>query len=240
MNKNIEGVCVLGHLGLGDHIILNAVYRHYANVFPLVCILVKYHNVPSVTFMLRDLQNVVIRPVEDDEEAVFFFTQVWKSDRAGLGVYGPGMNFKEWDQSFYRQAGISFQRRWDDWKCKRDEGMENQLDLPRWGSNWPIEDMIFVHDDRDRGFEINATSDPLMYQGHAAGSRIVRPNKTGLPLFIYQKWIERAVEIHAICSSFSLFIDSIELPKNPKLVLHDIRGEPLPVYRKNWEIVKPV
>jgi hypothetical protein len=78
---------VLHHLGMGDHIVMNAIYRNLAATYDLVVLPVKYHNVASMQYMLRDLPNVLIRPVEDDAEMVMFRDHVWKDAKHGVGAF---------------------------------------------------------------------------------------------------------------------------------------------------------
>lgn len=229
------------NLGLGDMIITNPIIRHYATQNDLVCVPVKYHNVASVTYMLRDLLNVVIRPVEDHDEAMMFAERVWKGEKLLLGPHGGHFESNKFDQEFYRQAGLPFSHRWDLWNCVRDEQAESNI----WNEgyiegkieDWEADglDWGFVHQDHTRGFSIDPKFVPCW-------PRAIEPNwpqATSENLFAWWAVIEMAHEVHCINSSFALFIDSIALPKNPKLYLH-LYARPdgeVPTFRKDW--IKP-
>lgn len=222
----MNGILLFSHLGLGDAVILNAIIRDLASKHELVCVPAKYANVPSVQFLLRDLSNVVIRPVEDADELAYFARNVWKGEVLNTGAMAYGFDLQHWDRSFYDQAEVPFERRWSHWKCVRDKSCERQ--------DWPVDPFIFLHDDWDRDIRIKADqiTSPI--------KRVVRPMPS-LSKHIFEWWgvIEAADEIHCIPSCFCLWIDSIDLPKNPKLFLHAYSREgPLPTFKKDWTILK--
>jgi len=224
----MRGLCLLGHLGLGDHILLNAVYRKYAAQEDLLCIPAYYHNCRSLEFMLRDLPNVVVRPVEDQQESEFFCRQVWKGQTLEIGCAKAkvlGFDMSIWDMELYRHAEVDFWERWKSWLCLRDGKNEQKPSAE-------CSEFAFLHEDESRGFII--PEDQLAL--HKIVKPVIRPSHRD---HIFQWWgvIEQAAEVHCICSSFSLWIDSIDLPKNPKLFLYDVRGESLPTYKKNWLII---
>jgi hypothetical protein len=236
----MKRLLVVHHLGLGDIIVCNAIYRKLAAENELLCLPVKYHNVPSVAFMLRDLENVCFRPVEDDEEMLMFRDRVWNGEVLGLGLYAHPFDGRIWDQEFYRHAGMSMQMRWDGWKCDRDRSKEMHSDWTigtgkRLGwdiTNLREEPWAFFHQDLRRGIKIDYN------RIENIPALRVSPSPTE---HIFQWWnvIELAPEIHCICSSFALFIDSIELPAKPKLFIHAYARpcEPLPLFQKDWTIL---
>ena len=58
-----------GHLGLGDHIVCNGLFRVLHEKHDKSIIPVKRHNRHSVERMFQDLSNVVVVPVINDFEA---------------------------------------------------------------------------------------------------------------------------------------------------------------------------
>lgn len=245
-----NNLLIISHGGLGDWIIINSIIRAKAKLHELVCLPVKYHNVPSVTYMLRDLDNVVIRPVEDDEEALFFRDSIWKFQTLNLGGFGNGFDGRTWDFSFYLQAGVEYQDRWDKWECPRDEAAEEKVamqfqEFRQNTDTWKI----FLHEDRSRGLVIDTGKWGRLVEtifetsklANTSGVRTIIPDPAITPiLFHWWKVIEHCDEIHAMSSSFSAFIDSIDLPKKPKLFLHQyVRGnEAICGYQKDWTILK--
>lgn len=227
--KNNLFIC--WHLGLGDAIVCAPIVRHYAGEHELVVIPVKYHNVASVTYLFRDLENVAIRPVEDDREMIMFRDQVWKKQLVlNLGGFGDNFLGQQWDSCMYRQAGLPFDLRWDGWQCKRDEAAEKLVfDITPFNHSCKN---VFVHDDLKRGFKIDDShvlKDSWMLCPDPEVSTI---------LFHWRAVFEACDEIHCIASSFAHFIDSINLPKKPKKFLHAYAraGEPLATFR-GWEIL---
>lgn len=228
-----DHLLVVHHLGLGDHILCNAIYRHLAIQHELVCLPVKYHNVLSVQYMLRDVPNIVIRPVEHDEDMVFFRDYVWRGPKFGLGMYGGAFKPEQFDREFYRQAGLDFDLRWEGWKCERDVVAEQ-----RGNSVWFADETTLVHDDYLRGMEIDWNRLSVL---HGDATPINRPSFQRVQkldtIFDYWGVIERVPAIHCINSSFALFVDSLkELPMNPKLYLHLYArpGGEVPTFKKNW------
>lgn len=222
----MRGILLNFHLGLGDAIICNAIVRHLAAQHKLVCIPCKYHNANSVQFMFRDLTNLVIRPVEDSDEAEMFRTKVWEGWILNIGATAYGFNLENWSESFYWQANLDPELRWTGWKCVPD--------LSCLKGDKLLEPFLFVHDDWDRGMKIlpDRITSPI--------GRIVRPsqNQSG-HIFEWWNMLERAAELHCISSSFALLADSIDLPNNPRLFIHHYaRPEPLPKFKKNWEILR--
>jgi len=219
----LNSILIATNLGLGDAIICNAIFRHYAKSYDLVCIPVKHHNLPSVNFMLRDVPNIVLRGVASDVEAMVFLRN-WKGHKKGLGAFSSDGTFKaaQFDREFYRQAGVDFDCRWNQWQC-----VINPMSKDRVEHDHPF---AFIHDDESRGMTIK-----LDHLGIGL-SAIWKPENLDT---IFSAWehIEKAQEIHCINSSLALFIDSIPLPKNPRLCLHLYArpGGEVPTFRKNWE-----
>jgi hypothetical protein len=234
MTKN--NLLIVWHGGLGDHIICNAIVRAKAEIYDLVCLPVKYTNCPSVIYMFRDLDNVTIRPVYGDEDMLVFRDQVWKGEVLNLGAFsGLGFTGADWDCEFFRHAGVEFTDRWQEWHCQRDEVAENRLIESEMVL--ATDYGIFIHHDTARGMEIKR--DHVSVDTPHRNVILPRQQQTNI-LFHWRKVIEACDEIHVIPSSFAAFIDSIPLPKSPKLFLHHYtrRGEPLMKINKEWEVLK--
>ena len=54
----MKRVYFLHHLGLGDHLICNAIYRHYSKQSDVVVLPVKERNQQTIEDMLMDLQKL--------------------------------------------------------------------------------------------------------------------------------------------------------------------------------------
>jgi len=216
---------IRGHLGLGDHLICNAIYREYAKRFDSVVVLVKTHNNPSVSFMLRDVINIETFSVANDTEAD---QCVIASKAAGFEILKLGMfselpfDFQAWDRSFYKQAGIDHQQRWNGFVVPRQPSRE--LDVPD-------EPYCLIHDDPSRDCHINHQLLPDL--------PILRVEPIdGCTLFDYWGLMESATELHFMESSPAILVDSLPLVKARRRVMHFYcrTGVP-PKYQTSWEVI---
>ena len=57
---------ILHHLGLGDHITCNGLYRFLSEKYDQLILPVKRHNYLSITRMLSDLSNVQIKVLSNE------------------------------------------------------------------------------------------------------------------------------------------------------------------------------
>jgi hypothetical protein len=133
------------------------------------------------------------------------------------------------DQLFYQQAKVKYQKRWNSFKLNRDFDREMKL-----FNNFNVKEKeyVFIHEDKERGFCIN----PKFY----LGNKIVSMQR-GLTenIFDYLTLVENAKEVHVIESCLSFIIDSIDL--NSNCFIHRYaRKIPLfetPIYKRNKNIL---
>lgn len=228
VQDNEPTIFIHNHQGLGDMIVANAIFRHFAETHNVV-IPVKKQNVPSVQFMLRGLP-VALFGVEHDEEATRLSVAAQKRGVRvlKLGMFNSPFDEKQWDKEFYRVAGIPFEKRWSDWTIDRELSREFKLPEP------PSEPYMFVHDDEARGFVIDTMRLP-------DGLRIVHAaHRNTDTIFDYCRLIENATELHMIDSCFAILADSLPNLKAKKKVIHlySRKGALPPTYRGDWEILK--
>ena len=100
--------------------------------------------------MFRDLENLTVVSVNGDECVNSL------SHERNCKVLTIGHQFlnsyKRFDQSFYDQLNVSFDKRWSSFFVMRDHEREAGLcDISNAKDNF-----IFVHDDQDRGMSIDA------------------------------------------------------------------------------------
>jgi len=208
------------HLGLGDHIICNALVRNIysenlekSNTIYLFC---KKNNQRSVSFLYRDLIKLKLLLVNSDKEVEEYLQKNRKKNIIKIG-FG-NANFKKYtfDRAFYEQLHLDFKLRWENFFFVRD--IEREKRLFKY-YNLKEYEYVFLHDDKERNFVINLdyiTKNNL---------KIVRPIK-GLTdnIFDYCYLLENAFEIHCMDSSFKNLIDSLN-PKTNRLFHHIyIRG----------------
>jgi len=177
------------HIGLGDHIICNAITRHFAKSFDQVVIPTRNENIESVEFMFRDLENFKAYPVEGWEEMKS--AGQW-FEKSGANVFWFGFNNPPFDPSkfdveFYRQAGLSIDEKWSGWKLDRSRQTEFFPD----GIG---HDYTFIHDDPSRSFSI----DPRKVRDDipVVTNRSFQTNN----IFNFCSVLEHATEVHCINS----------------------------------------
>ena len=219
------------HLGLGDFIIMSGGIKYLKKQRLLgnaLCI-TKHQNLNSVVQLYSDVEDFAIISVKDMAEAEILLSK-WNDKKLVVGFEG----MKDWehfDKDFYRIINVDFKERWDSFTVERDHSAEKQLieqiHLPS--------KFAFVHDDFRRGLLINNgfinTKLP-----------IIRPFITN-SIFDWISILERATEIHCICSSFKLLTDS--LPQiDAELFYHYTYvndGKPreasITTSKKNWKII---
>jgi hypothetical protein len=200
------------HLGMGDHLLCNAWVRAEAARHRSAVLFSKKHNLTSVSFMLRDCANIRYLSVENDAQVRDFLKKICPCRVRALGYYGKGWDEgskESFDRVFYRQGGLSFEKRWDAFKVSRDFRIENALFERLRLSEGRY---IFIHDDPGRGYRIDASR---------IGSRlpIVVPDRrlTG-NIFDWCSVLEQAAEIHCMDSAFRILADSI--PTKGALYFH--------------------
>lgn len=202
------------NIGLGDHIVCNAIVRKLSPSYKILVLPVKSNNVSAVRWMFSDLPNIRTLVVEGGHDprlvADAFERAGAKATRAG-GMANPQWRDEmqmRFDAAFYEQAGVPFEQRWTAFGAPRD--CDAEADLFRRVA--PADPYIFVHDDAGRGYAINEARLPR-------GIVRIRP-RPGLTdiLFHYRKVIEGAAEVHCISSSFAQYLEC--LPSGRPQYLH--------------------
>jgi hypothetical protein len=205
---------IYNHLGLGDHIICNGLYREIINTNDFYTLFVKHHNVETVSFMIKDLNNINIKSVNDDSEVISYLTDN-NISRESIILIGfcqiPLPGAKDFDDSFYIQHNLPFEKRWSSFKCDRDiESEKNIFDK----FNVKEGEYVFIHDDKSRGYEID--------ESYIVNKElpIIRPI-IGLTKnsFDYCYLMENSKESHFMDSSFRLIFDSLQL-RNTDIFFH--------------------
>lgn len=218
------------NLGLGDHIICNALVRHFEKQYGLIHLFAKRRNAVSVKFMFRDIDVNVISVV-DDLEVEEILQRNKKAKVIRIGCTGEDWNPQgsmTFDDVFYMQARLPLSERWDGFKYERPDSY-----FPVWPID-PVNPYKFVHDDHERGMKIR---DEYLI----GDTQIVRPIKDYTKnIFQWDRAIMGACEVHCINSSFLLLADSI--PTKGKLFYHKYARDEgrfcNPHLRKKWEIIE--
>jgi hypothetical protein len=212
------------HLGLGDHFVCNGLVNFIANQhtdsIDLIC---KKHNFPTVEYLYSENNKINVVPIECkgnelEEVNKYALSQNKKILRIGFQHCDPS----NWDQSFYKQAGIDFIERYQFFKLPKQKP-NNLIKVP----DHPY---ILVHNESSGG-KYN-----LSIQTKIDKFYITR--QEGYHLLSYIDIITSAQEIHCIDSSVFHLIDSMPNITN-KLYFHDIRKSNIFSFNRSpkWRLI---
>jgi hypothetical protein len=232
---------VTHHLGLGDHLLCNGLYRSKAAEFDYVYLVVRRHYRGEMKRMLGDLNNlrIISFPKHVADRAQFVLRSIARTLRLetlSLGFFGEDFfrpeNHRRFDEDFYYQARVPMEQRWSSFSFVRDREAEEKIFLELGCDQEPY---IFLHEDSSRGFLINR-------ERIQSNLKIVTPNaKTNF--FNYAKVLENATELHLMESSFAALAEGMELSQ-PKYAHRYARPEALAdrrhefTYKGEWEVLK--
>jgi|TARA_R110000824_G_scaffold301978_2_gene489910 hypothetical protein len=236
---------IINHLGLGDHIICNALYRHYCDKGNTVIIPVKAHNTQAVQDMFSDKENAFVLSLNSgspDEEMVSSSVEYASMGYELVRLGNFGSNFlvdqsTRYDHNFYNQAGVDFDERWNSFYAPSNQEREEEV----YEFLCDKQEYVFLHEDIQRGFIVNRHYIDKKY-------KIVSPVSNGLNsenkfrFCDYRKVIENASEIHCIESSFCALIESLNIGKKRHAHRY-CRPEASSnfcyefTYRNDWEII---
>jgi hypothetical protein len=223
------------HMGLGDHIICNAIVRHLAKD-DIVIVPVKRYYETSIKFMYSDDPMIKVVPFIDDADTDRY---CYFMDREGLeviwnGNVGPAQ--KTWkktnsnfDRKFYEQANLDFNLRWDNFKIPENNFDWKKLFHLRFPNTEPA-DYVFLHNTSST--EVRPINEKYLQHDFMFVPDIRFSNN----IFDYVGLLENAKEVHCINSSFLCLAGSLNL----KCELHyhflpkDINS--FPTLRSNWII----
>lgn len=220
---------IIGHLGLGDHLLCNAIVRHFAKIHEAVVVPCYHHNKGAVCWMFSDLKNVSAQAVTAEElHAMSGNYGEYQGVRLGhykfnpAPFFGPVFDPLKFDQEFYGHADLPFELRWSGFKLP----YIGESAIAAW-SRFPSHYSIIVHHDPERGFE--------MKWGDNKPRTEINKN---WDLNSSAACLMQAEEIHVINSSMLILADSIPT-KAKRLVLHHYaRPTTFPALKKNWEILR--
>jgi len=187
------------HLGLGDHILCNAIVRNYAKQYNKIYLFVKAHNYKNVSFMYRDLRNIEYILGEDSDVRKIILD---KSNVLKIGFEKLDTIHYKFDESFYRCIGMDFEKRWDDFYIERDLEKEKQV----FNSlNVKENEYIFIQEDKSRGFHMD--------RSRITSNLPVISSELPINFFDFCYTIENAKEIHLMASSFKELLESLDTTK---------------------------
>lgn len=224
----MKEIYVFHHLGLGDHIICNALIRNICKKVQTVNLFVKPQYYVSVSFMFRDLKNLNLIQA-DDEKAHSIFKNIQLDQKLSIGTSSRVYSNMLFDEVFYTSIGLKFEKRWTDFYIERDLQREQEL----YKRLIQTDDYIFVHDDSSRMFNIH-------FSDTSNNSFIIRPQQAYTNnIFDYIGIIENAKEIHVMDSCFKHIVESIDVKTDELYYYVSVRGtgvDNMSTCRKKWTI----
>jgi hypothetical protein len=206
---------ILNHIGLGDHLVLNGLVRHFAEIEESVTIFAKGSHVPSVKFMYRDISEKVNIITVSNSCTTAEMMQHARGRVLKLGVHATPHNLFEelvmgrfsdytnWVCMMYIQAGLNPNTMYKKFKIIRDKSREF---LP------PDKPYVFVHDDAQRGRKINITTDKEIYRPSV--SKVLPDGGyefDDFNIFDYLTIIENARERHMMNSSYNWLVEIMSI-----------------------------
>lgn len=205
------------HLGMGDALLCCGLVRSLVEDRKLNLLLPCWQgNEASIAQMFADLVPFVETFAVNPDGHYDF-----QGADSHIRIGNKGLNFEpeHFDRSFYAQAGVPFNDKWQRFKI----GAE-----PPYS---PTECEILIHDDPERGFDISGVA------GY-------RPERQRTIFNAYYSALHDAKEIHCINSSVAILADLINTPNASKRFLHRYArpdGGALPIFGREWTILdKPL
>jgi hypothetical protein len=241
----VSGIYILGNQGLGDQIVLNGLYRYFADRYDLCVIPIGDRYKKTIREMTKDVQNILVTDyrMEIWEPHMLAHRNFLKKRGfhcLNLGTFGPNYLVNQefsLDQTIYQQAEIRHQTRWSDFRYLRNISREKQL-FERLGCKKG--EYIFVHDDPKRALDIESKLLPENYS-------VIKPivGMKRFSFFDYIYIIENAAEVHCIESSFAVLIEQLDI-KVPKYIHRYARPEVLNdpklhySLKSHWRIISEI
>lgn len=217
MKRNVS---IFTHLGNGDHIICNGMLRYFASKKDVETVTTFCYdrNRHNIEYMFRDVENIRIESFPANLESKERLKILSKKDQNNLLIgyeYTDGYRYRNtlsFDETFYEQAGVDFNIRFDNFYVERDEEIENKalMELKQ-----DKQEYIYIHDAPELNYNIDRkkinSKLPVIF------------NSYNYNLFQMRKILENATEIHTMQTGMFDFCNSIDL-KCPIYVHLYVRG----------------
>tara|TARA_R110000868_G_scaffold5669_3_gene33483 strand:+ start:1654 stop:2184 length:531 start_codon:yes stop_codon:yes gene_type:complete len=176
--------------------------------------------------MFRDIENLLLEEVCNDQEAdelIFKSNKPFKK----IGFQGAYGNVA-WDESFYRQCGIDFNKRWSSFKYVRNLIMEDNLYKTL---NPTREKYVLIHNKGSDGI------DRIDYNNVNNSIKKIFVEKCTDTIFDYTKLIENAEEVHCVSSSFIALVDSLDIKNEIFFHNKNVRADSNFSLKLKWKII---
>ena len=219
-----QKIFLFHHMGLGDFISCNAIVRKFCKQKKEIFLFCKVNLLKNIKFMYRDLKNLTIIKIKDENDIDTFLNLINLKKRNYQVIELGFDNFyktisnkfknKDFttDMVFYKQLNIPYAHRFKKTYWKRDLKNEKRVYKKLNPSN---EDYIFVHDDPERNLKIDK------FINLKKEIKIIKNDKSEI-IFNLGLLIEGAKEIHIIESSIRHLIETLNI-SHKNIYLYNIR-----------------
>ena len=248
---------ILGHLGLGDLLIINGLVRYYETKYNNILVLCRENNYKSILQIYLD--SSIIHPIcIDTNNHIISKDHHILNNLEEYDIIKIGMNNDNWEslksnlligeiplsffKTFYKQVNLDYNLRYEYEKINRDYNKED-IFYNKVISNY--KKYIFIHDDEKKCLDIfNNNNYPIFHPNknyHNNTSKyynywnsIISDN-----ILDYCKIIENAEELHVIFSSFFNLCVFLDLSKvKEKYIYTNITNiKDLHKNLKDWKII---
>jgi hypothetical protein len=191
----LNELLIYHHLGLGDHIICNAIVRHFHEKYGPLSLFVKKHNLASVRALYKDIEVNLIQ-VNNDRDCYSFF-----NDFNVIKIGFEKTVFPNWEKSFYDQLGSDYSLRFSKFYIERDYErealLEQKLKLPN--------EFAFCNNSCSSGnldFKFNTNLKKIMLSAMTDS------------IFDWIGVLEKAAELHTLDSSVFQLAKQLNLKSN--------------------------
>jgi hypothetical protein len=220
------------HLGLGDVIINNGLVHYLSENFEKIYLIVDKRFSQQIDYLFSENKKIQVTPVtlrevNNADKEVIQISNEMNLEILKVGFsYIPGMRFYK---SFYKQLHLPYKYSHTLFSQQRNHKKEAELyDHLLNFYNIENENYNLVHSQASNmNFDLDIQNNfDVIY--------VEKESDIFGNIFLYNKVIEKATEIHCINSSFCHFVDRTN--RKNSLYYHDLRGSKLEL-AKDWKVI---
>ena len=233
--KSIEtetSIILHHHLGLGDHIICSGMINYLTKKFKEIYIPVFQRNYDNIKYLYQENKKVklfLVSPSEEDKDVFDFGIQ---NNLKILKVGFKKIKNQSFNIAFYNQLNLDYKISFDYFSLPQNREKENLLfdHLMNFYNINKKEDYVLIHSTSSRA------THPLRRNKEKNEVFVEKDSDLFKNIFLYNKLILNAKEIHCMNSSFIHIVERV--PTNAALFYHEIREPSSLKLHKNWEVVE--
>lgn len=227
--KNKE-VILYPHLGLGDMIICNGMVNKLSSFFSKINLIVdkKFHDQVKYLFSNNPKIEIVSEtPIEVNNLDDFVTKLALKNNLMILRV-AQLKSGKPFYYEFYKSIGLPYKISYKEFNMPVDKNLQDELKthLINFYNVDPKNYRLVHKDSSNKSYNLKINSSNIIF--------VEEKSDLFKNIFLYNKIIQDASEIHCINSSFLHLVDRVDT--KAKLYYHDVRGGIIKL-KKKWKII---